>query len=89
MLASQKGGTIYTGVTNDLARRIVEHREGTASKFTRKYQVRRLVWYEVFEDVRDAIQREKNIKRYYRQWKINLIEQLNPEWYDLSKFLRG
>ena len=87
MMASRKGGTIYTGVTNDLSRRAFEHREGSASKFTRTYKVRRLVWYEEYDSVGDAIQREKNIKRYYRQWKINLIESINPEWHDLYRHL--
>jgi len=87
MLASRKGGTIYTGVTNDLARRTHEHREGDGSEFTSKYSVRRLVWYEEHDQIHTAIQREKNIKQYYRKWKIDLIEAMNPEWNDLYRTL--
>jgi len=87
MLASRKGGTIYIGVTNDLEGRVFDHREGIGSKFTSKYKVRRLVWYEEYEHIGDAIQREKNLKRYYRKWKIDLIEAMNPEWFDLYRTL--
>ena len=87
MLASRKGGTIYTGFTNDLASRVFDYREGRGGKFTSKYKVKRLVWYEAHEFVATAIQREKNIKRYYRRWKIDLIEGINPEWYDLYRTL--
>ncbi|WP_336071910.1 GIY-YIG nuclease family protein [Nitratireductor rhodophyticola] len=86
MLASQKRGTIYIGVTNDLGRRIVEHKEGRIPGFTSRYGVTRLVWYEEHFDMRDAIQREKSLKRWSRQWKIDLIEKTNPEWNEL---LRG
>ncbi len=79
MLASQKHGTIYIGVTSDLGRRMPEHRGGQGSRFTARYGVRRLVWYEEHFDVRDAIQREKSLKRWPRQWKIDLIEKTNPE----------
>ena len=82
-MASGRNGTLYTGVTNDLARRVWEHREGLLPGFTRQYGCKLLVWYEEFFDMRDAIQREKNIKRYYRKWKLNLIEQSNPTWRDL------
>ena len=81
--------TIYTGVTRDLSSRIFGHREGRGSRFTSRYGVRRLVWYESYESVADAIQREKNIKQYYRKWKIDLIEAMNPEWYDLYRTLGG
>lgn len=87
MLASRKGGTIYTGVTNDLEGRVFDHREGRGSKFTSKYQVKRLVWYEEHSDVGMAIRREKNIKKYYRKWKIDLIEEMNPDWFDLYRTL--
>jgi putative endonuclease len=80
MTASQKRGTIYIGVTNDLGRRIPEHKHGNGSGFTKRYGVDRLVWYEEHFDVRDAIQREKSLKRWRRQWKIELIEKTNPEW---------
>ena len=85
MLASQKRGTIYIGVTNSLGRRIPEHRDGTGSRFTRQYGVRRLVWYEEHFDMRDAIQREKSLKRWKRQWKIELIEKTNPNWEELFR----
>ena len=81
ILASQKGGTIYVGVTNSLGRRIPEHRE--AGGFTRRYGDWRLVWYEEHHDIRNAIQREKSLKRWRRQWKIDLIEKTNPEWNEL------
>lgn len=83
MLASRKRGTLYIGVTNDLARRVSEHREGTASGFTRKYRVHRLVYAETFDEIEDAIHREKAMKEWQRAWKIQLIEKDNPEWIDL------
>ncbi|NMG38689.1 GIY-YIG nuclease family protein [Chelativorans sp. ZYF759] len=85
MLASQKRGTIYIGVTSSLGRRIPEHREGTGSRFTGRYGVRRLVWYEEHVDIRDAIMREKSLKRWKRQWKIDLIEKTNPDWEELFR----
>lgn len=85
MLASRKGGTIYIGVTNDLGRRIPEHVAGTGSAFTSRYGVRRLVWYEEHFDIGDAIQREKSLKRWPRQWKIDLIEKTNPDWFELFR----
>jgi putative endonuclease len=83
IMASKRNGTLYTGVTNDLVHRVWEHREGLLAGFTRKYGCRILVWYEEHFDIRDAIQREKNIKQYYRKWKLNLIEEMNPDWEDL------
>ena len=83
IMASRRNGTLYTGVTNDLVHRAWEHREGLIPGFTHKYGCRILVWYEEYFDIRDAIQREKNIKQYYRKWKLNLIEEMNPEWEDL------
>ncbi|MDR3375713.1 MAG: GIY-YIG nuclease family protein [Ancalomicrobiaceae bacterium] len=83
ILASQRNGTLYTGVTNDLARRVWEHREGFRKGFTAKYAVVRLVWCEEHRYTNNAIQREKNIKHWPRQWKINLIEAGNPDWDDL------
>ena len=82
-MASGRNGTLYTGVTTDLSRRVFEHREGLLPGFTKKYRCRMLVWFEEHFNVADAIQREKNIKRYYRKWKLNLIEAMNPEWEDL------
>jgi putative endonuclease len=83
IMASQRNGTLNTGVTNDINHRAWEHREGILPGFTKKYGCKLLVWYEEHYDIRDAIQREKNIKRYYRKWKLNLIEAMNPDWRDL------
>ena len=83
ILASQQYGTLYIGVTNDLARRVHEHREALVSGFTRKYSVKRLVFYESHNTSAAAIQREKSLKRYRRDWKISLIERANPHWDDL------
>jgi putative endonuclease len=83
ILASRRNGTLYIGVTNDLARRVYEHQEGIVEGFTKRYGVHHLVYYEVHKDVRDAIWRETCIKRWRRAWKIRLIEQENPDWRDL------
>ncbi len=83
ILASRRNGTLYIGVTNDLSRRVFEHREGRGSAFTRKYGVRMLVWYETYDMVTDAIQRETSLKRWPRKWKLDLIERFNPDWTDL------
>ena len=85
ILASQKNGTLYTGVTTDLAQRIDQHRNSLTPGFTSRYSVFRLVWYQEFFDVRDAIAKEKAIKGWKRQWKIDLIEKTNPDWNDLFK----
>ncbi|KPB01720.1 GIY-YIG nuclease family protein [Ahrensia marina] len=85
MTASKKGGTIYIGVTADLSQRIYDHKQMDTKSFTAKYGVTRLVWYEEHDDIRDAIQREKSLKRWRRQWKIDLIESINPEWHELYK----
>jgi putative endonuclease len=87
ILASRKRGTLYTGVTNDLARRIYEHREKTERGFTRRYGVKRLVYYETLETALEAIAREKRLKRWPREWKIQAIEAFNPEWLDLYEDL--
>lgn len=87
MTASQKGGAIYIGVTNDLASRLPEHKAGVGAGSTARYGVHRLVWYEEHFDIRDAIQREKSLKRWPRQWKIELIEKRNPEWHELFRGL--
>ena len=89
ILASKPRGTPYIGVTNGLIRRVEQHRAGEASVFTRKYSVHTLVWYEEFADVHQAIQREKTLKHYKRDWKINLIERTNPHWADLYPTLPG
>ncbi len=84
ILASRRYGTLYTGVTSDLARRIGEHRNGAVPGFTRQYDVKRLVFVEEHDDIRDAIVREKRIKEWKRDWKISLIECQNPLWDDLA-----
>ena len=87
ILASAPYGTLYIGVTNDIARRAWEHREGVGSAFCKKYRVHRIVRIETFEDVTLAIAREKRLKKWLRQWKINLIEADNPGWDDLYEQL--
>jgi putative endonuclease len=81
-LASDIGGTLYIGVTNDLVRRIHEHKIKAADSFTKKYGVDRLVYFEAFSDIEFAIQREKQLKKWNRAWKIRLIEEVNPNWDD-------
>ena len=83
ILASRKNGTLYVGVTNNLLRRVHEHKNGMYSAFTKKYAVHNLVYYETFGDIYSAIAREKAIKKWKRQWKIKLIKKENPEWEDL------
>ena len=83
MLASQKNGTLYTGVTSDLARRLSEHKQKVTEGFTQKYGVDKLMYFEQTEDVRSALEREKRLKKWNRAWKIKLIERKNPEWRDL------
>jgi putative endonuclease len=87
MLASRRHGTIYIGITNDLAKRLALHRAGRGSKFVAEHQVFRLVYVETYERPDEAIAREKQLKRWNRDWKIRLIEQDNPEWQDLSGLL--
>ena len=89
IVASRKNGTIYTGVTNDLQRRSLEHRNGHHEGFSKRYGVGRLVYYEYFPYITDAIAREKCIKGWCRQWKIDLIEGINPDWRDLYLELNG
>jgi putative endonuclease len=87
ILASKPYGTLYTGVTSNLSARLYAHRLGKASEFTKKYAVTRLVWYEEHPTIGQAIQRETNIKRWKRDWKIELIEKTNPDWRDLANTL--
>lgn len=87
ILASQRNGTLYVGVTNDLARRAFEHRAGEGGIFTRRYGVKHLVWAEEHGEINEAIAREKQIKRWERAWKLRLIEESNPEWNDLYETL--
>jgi putative endonuclease len=84
ILASGRNGTLYIGVTSDLGRRIEAHRCGAVEGFTKKYNVRRLVYFELHDDMYEAIVREKRMKNWNRSWKIALIERGNPEWRDLS-----
>jgi putative endonuclease len=82
-MASKPHGTLYVGVTSDLAGRAYEHREALLKGFTRKYGVHLLVWFEEFGYIHDAILREKQIKKWLRAWKIELVEKMNPRWQDL------
>lgn len=82
IMASAPYGTLYVGVTNDISRRVFEHREGVGSSFCRKYDVTRLVYSEPFESIQHAIHREKRLKKWPRAWKIKLIESQNPTWED-------
>lgn len=86
-ILTNKTKTLYIGVTNNLERRIYEHKSGQIVGFTKKYNLNRLVYYESFSDVNDAIRREKQLKNWHREWKINLIESVNPDWDDLSSKL--
>ena len=83
IMANDRYGTLYLGVTSDLVKRAWEHKEGFVEGFTKKYSVKNLVWFEVHEDVNAAITREKQIKKWNRDWKVNLIQQMNPQWNDL------
>ena len=87
MMASRRNGTLYTGVTADLARRVVQHREGSGSEFARRYGCRFLIWYERYDRIVDAIAREKQIKAGSRRAKLALIEAMNPDWVDLFETL--
>ena len=84
ILASRRNGTLYVGMTDDLVRRVWEHRIGAVPGFTRKYGVKMLVWYEQHETRETAFQRERQIKRWNRAWKLQLIERFNPNWKDLA-----
>ena len=89
ILASKVGGTLYVGVTNDLIRRVAEHRLKVMEGFTEKYDVVRLVYFEQFDDSENAIRREKRLKKWNRAWKIRLIEENNPNWDDLYPGIAG
>jgi putative endonuclease len=89
ILASQRNGTLYTGVTRDLSTRLFEHQNELTPGFTSKYGVKTLVWFEEHDLLTTAITREKTIKKWPRQWKLNLIEAMNPEWDDISAYLHG
>ncbi|MDO8675513.1 MAG: GIY-YIG nuclease family protein [Candidatus Omnitrophota bacterium] len=83
ILASQRNGTLYVGVTNDLVKRVYEHKQKLVDGFTKKYGLGILVYYEATGDIMGAIQREKQIKKWNRAWKLRLIEKSNPDWKDL------
>lgn len=83
ILASKLGGTLYTGVTNDLIRRVWEHRTGAVPGFTKRYNVKLLVYFEIHDGIDTALTREKQIKEWRRAWRIELIEKTNPYWHDL------
>ncbi|MBI5454361.1 MAG: GIY-YIG nuclease family protein [Deltaproteobacteria bacterium] len=87
ILASGRIGTLYIGVTNDIIRRVYEHKDNLIEGFTRKYAVHNLVHFEQFDDIESAIQREKRLKKWKRAWKIELIEEGNPDWRDLYEDL--
>jgi putative endonuclease len=83
ILASGLNGTLYIGVTSDLIKRIWQHREGLVDGFSKRYGIKNLVWYEVHADITEAIRREKQIKKWDRAWKVELIQTSNPDWRDL------
>ena len=89
LLASRRNGTLYVGVTSDLARRVWEHRSGFVDGFTKRYGVHDLIWFEMHSSAEAAITREKQIKKWNREWKIRLIEAMNPYWNDLYSGLAG
>lgn len=87
ILASKPNGTLYIGVTSNLAARVHEHREGRGSVFTKRYGVNKLVWYEAHDRIEGAIQRETSLKRWKRSWKLDLVHAMNPNWEDLYETL--
>ena len=87
IMTNRPNGTLYTGVTSDISRRAWEHREGLVKGFSKRYGLKRLVYMEFYEDIRAAIQREKNMKHYSRAWKVRLILEANPDWRDLYEDL--
>ena len=89
ILASERNGTLYIGVTNDLVRRVYEHREKVVEGFTKQHEIARLVYFEQYDAISNALQREKNLKKWSRAWKVALIEEKNPEWHDLYPGIAG
>ena len=85
ILASKRNGTLYTGVTSDLAKRVWQHKDSIVDGFSKQYSVHILVWYETHSTMESAINREKRIKKWNRKWKMDLIEKINPDWEDLYK----
>lgn len=86
IMASHKDGVIYVGITNNIVRRSIEHKKGIGSAYTRRHTIKKLVWFEEYQWVQDAIAREKQIKGWRREKKIRLIESQNPEWRDMSDY---
>lgn len=89
ILASKRNGTLYIGVTTNMIKRVWEHKRHLSQGFTNKYKVHLLVYFEMTDDITTAIKREKQLKKWRRQWKINLIENMNPEWRDLYPEIAG
>ncbi|WP_296716034.1 GIY-YIG nuclease family protein [Erythrobacter sp.] len=89
IMASRRNGTIYIGVTTDLAKRVWEHREGLIEGFTKKYGCKTLVWFERHDTIEAAITREKQMKEWQRAWKLRRIEEMNPDWNDLFELVCG
>jgi putative endonuclease len=89
ILANEPYGTLYVGVTSDLVKRVWEHKNGFVEGFTSKHDVKRLVWFEQHGSIIEAIAREKRIKRWHRDWKVNLIQTMNPNWDDLHERIVG
>jgi putative endonuclease len=89
IMASGYHGTLYIGMTGDLVKRVHQHREGAVAGFTADYKVRYLVWFEIHDDVQQALLREKRLKHWHRAWKIRLIEESNPRWEDLWEQIVG
>lgn len=87
ILASERNGTLYTGMTTNLARRVFEHKSGEIKGFTQKYNIKTLVYYEPHDRIEDAALRERQIKKWERRWKLELIEKHNPQWRDLYETL--
>ncbi len=87
ILASQRNGTLYIGVTSDLSKRLQQHRDGVVDGFTKRYAIHRLVRVETFDDIRDATTWERRLKKWNRAWKLAIIEETNPEWEDLADLL--
>lgn len=89
IISNKPWGTLYIGVTNNLIRRVYEHRMGLIEGFTKKYALKSLVYYEIHDEIDRAIQREKTLKHWIRQWKIDLVSQFNPHWCDLWDHING
>ena len=87
IMANQRNGTLYTGITSDLVRRVWQHKTGETKGFTSQYKINLLVYYEIHNDIMEAIKKEKNIQAWKRNWKLHLIEKSNPNWDDLYKLI--